>query len=348
MDPSQYMSKELNLYSYDGKKRLQMKEVAQGNFEIDFKNDLTGDVHCVLIKNQHLVVEDGSQKALLEVLTDIKQSVVDETGAREEVEEELRGEIGNHYDELDGKITAVNDSLGSYVVSLSNSISDVNTQLSTDRNNLEGADFALGVRIDTETSDRQQALSVVSQAVSDETTARINADNGILQSLTDEIGARTTAIEEVQLSVVNEGKLRAAADTVLQGQIITLMSGATSSTTEYKQLVLDEKKRAFDAEGLLSVAIADAKAEAEVALSNEATTRLAEDTKIIASVEAEAKRAVEEEGKLSARIDFVLHNTSAPALDSLSEIVNKFNTDGQGYADRLTYLEGIVTALVNR
>jgi len=234
------------------------------------------------------------------------------------------------------------------VSSLSSSIGDVNQELSFTRNNLQNADTDLGVRVDTEVSDRQGEISRVEQLIADEVFIRTTGDNNILQSLTDEIGARTTAIETVQLSVVNEAKLRSNADTLLQGQIITLIAGAGSSTTEYKQLVLDEKKRAVDAEGLLSVAIADAKAEAEVALSAEAKARSDEDVKITASVVAEAKLAREEEGKLSARIDFVLHNTSAPALDSLSEIVSKFSTDGQGYADRLTYLEGVIQALLNR
>lgn len=345
MDPTQYISKELNLYSQDGTKRLHVKDNSVA-FVFDYK-DAQNVSSAISIVNQH--IELGGYFLPLDlVLSDIKQSVVDEATLRSNTDNELQNTIDEHYEELVGSIDGVTQSVDSYVVSLSGSISDVKQELSFTHNNLQNADTALGVRVDNEVSDRQAEITRVEQLIANEVFIRTTGDNNILQSLTDEIGARTTAIESVQQSVVNEAKARASADTLLQGQIITLMGGATSSTAEYKQLVTDEKKRAMDAEELLSVAIADAKAEAEGALFNEAKARLAEDGKIIASVEAEAKLAREEESKLSARIDFVLHNTTTPALDSLSEIVNKFSTDGQGYADRLTYLEGVIQALLNR
>jgi hypothetical protein len=346
MDPSQYKSKELNLYSQDGTKRLHVKDNSVA-FVFDYKDDQTGADLPISIVNQYVYFQ-GDNLPLTQALNELKQAVVDEAGAREDADHALEDTINEHYEEHVNAIDGVNQSVNSYVSSLSGSIGDVNNAVSYARNDFQNADTALGVRVDTEIFDRQGEISRVEQLIVDEVFIRTTGDNNILQSLTDEIGARTSAIETVQLSVVNEGKLRAAADTVLQGQIITLISGATSSTTEYKQLVLDEKKRAFDAEGLLSVAIADAKAEAEVALSTEAKARLDEDVKITASVEVEAKRAVEEEGKLSARIDFLTHNTSPVALDSLSELLQKFTQDGQTYQDRLTYLEGIVMALVNR
>jgi len=55
-----------------------------------------------------------------------------------------------------------------------------------------------------------------------------------------------------------------------------------------------------------------------------------------------------ESARLDARIDNVISNTDPASLDSLSEIVNKFNADGQTYADRLTALEGVVNALVEQ
>jgi len=347
MDPSQYKSSQLNLYSPDGTKRLHVADSGGVGFSFDYKHDQTGAALPIVIPNQFVYFQ-GDNLPLTQALTELKQAVVDETTAREGGDNELWTEVEHNYETLSDAINGVNQSLGSYVASLSGSISNVSQEVSYARNDFQNADTALGTRIDNEIADRQQAVADLSQALSDETSFRVNADNGILQSLTDEVKARTDAIEAVQLSVVNEGKLRAAADTVLQGQIITLVAGASTSTTEYKQLVLDEKKRAMDKEALIDIAIVDAKTEAEVALTTESKARVAEDGKIIASVVAEAKLAREEEGKLSARIDFVLSNTSAPALDSLSEIVAKFSTDGVGYADRLTYLEGIVMALVNR
>ena len=347
MDPTLYMSKELNIYSQDGTKRLHVKENASAAaFVFDYK-DAQNVSSPISVLNQH--IELGGYFLPLDlVLSDIKQSVVDEASTRGDADHTLQDTINEHYQEHVTAIDGVNQSVGSYVTSLSGSISEVSQAVFYVRNDLENADASLGVRIDGEIADRQQALADVSQAISDETSARVIADTNILQSLTDEIGARNTAIETVQTSVVNEAKLRASADTTLQGQIITLLSGATSSTTEYKQLVTDEKKRAMDKEALLDIAVADAKAEAEVAMTNEAKFRLDEDVKLTASVVAEAKLAREEEVKLGARIDFLTHNTNPSALDSLSEIVAQFSTNGQGYADRLTYLEGVVMALVNR
>jgi len=145
-----------------------------------------------------------------------------------------------------------------------------------------------------------------------------------------------------------EAKARSDADGLIQISLLSLSSGASESTTEYKRLIEAENKRSLEAEGLLQGYITQASHQSGLDLFNESKIRSDEDAKITASVEAEAKRATEEEGKLSARIDFIVHNTSATALDSLSEIVNKFNTDGQGYADRLTYLEGVIAALVNQ
>ena len=61
---------------------------------------------------------------------------------------------------------------------------------------------------------------------------------------------------------------------------------------------------------------------------------------------AEEMRAKDAELKLESRIDFITHNTDPVALDSLSEIVNRFSMDGQSYSDRLTYLEGVIQSLV--
>jgi hypothetical protein len=59
-------------------------------------------------------------------------------------------------------------------------------------------------------------------------------------------------------------------------------------------------------------------------------------------------RAEAAEGKLSDRIDFIVSNTNPFAIDSLYEIVSQFSQNGAGCADRLTYLEGAIAALVNK
>ena len=346
MDPSPYMSKELNLYSQDGTKRLHVKDNS-GSFVFDYKDDVNGISSPISIINQHLIFE-SSDVALTDVLLGIKQSVTDETFARTTADEEIVLDLEDKYDRLSGAINRVNQSLGSYVASLSNTISSVNVQVSMDRNDRQNEDLELGARIDTEIYDRQQAVATVQQNLDSETYSRVQHIQALQGGLTDEINNRHTAIQGVEASVVTEAKLRSDADAVLQGQIIGLVAGGSASSVEYKQLIDDEYKRAFLAEANLAGSINQLSNQTTNSLTTEAKTRFDEDANIKASVETEVKRALEEEGKLSARLDFILHNTTAPALDSLSEIVSKFSTDGQGYADRLTYLEGVIMSLVNR
>ena len=65
-------------------------------------------------------------------------------------------------------------------------------------------------------------------------------------------------------------------------------------------------------------------------------------------ISAEVARAQAAEGKLSDRIDFIVSNTSPSAIDSLTELLSHFSQNGQGYASRLTYLEGVIAELVNK
>lgn len=92
----------------------------------------------------------------------------------------------------------------------------------------------------------------------------------------------------------------------------------------------------MDKEALLDTADADEKKRAQAA-----------ESKLTTDLSAESARALDKESKLDARIDFITHNTDPVAIDSLSEIVAQFSTNGQGYAERLTYLEGVVAALLN-
>jgi hypothetical protein len=336
MDPSQYMSKELNLYSQDGTKRLHVKDNSVA-FVFDYKDDQTSTSAPISIVNQHVEFEDYFLP-LDQVLSNIKQSVVTETTARALDSNELWGEIDNKYTELDGKITAESSLRTAADVAL------VNGPIRGVALNLE-TEIARAIAIETSL---RNDLTGEQKLRSDNDFKHANEIKSVDGKLDQESIDRYNADQYLASDIRAEAKARADADGLIQISLLSLSSGASSSTAEYKQLVEDEKKRALEAEGLLSDAIVEAKEASDLAFVNEGKLRSSEDTKLRTAIEAEAKRATEEEGKLSARIDFVLHNTTAPALDSLSEIVSKFSTDGQGYADRLTYLEGIVMALVNR
>jgi hypothetical protein len=68
---------------------------------------------------------------------------------------------------------------------------------------------------------------------------------------------------------------------------------------------------------------------------------------LTAQLEVEKKARQDADIKLGSRIDYITSNTDKTALDSLSEIATKFSADGLTYADRLTYLEGVVARLTN-
>jgi hypothetical protein len=52
--------------------------------------------------------------------------------------------------------------------------------------------------------------------------------------------------------------------------------------------------------------------------------------------------------RLDGRVNFIANNVDGAAIDSLTEIIAQFSQNGQGYASRLTYLESVVAALVNK
>ena len=86
----------------------------------------------------------------------------------------------------------------------------------------------------------------------------------------------------------------------------------------------------------------------DVKIQFEKTRAETAEGKVQANIDDEAKARADADTKLSDRIDFIVSNTNPSAIDSLSEIVAQFSQNGVGYADRLTYLEGVVAALVNK
>jgi hypothetical protein len=330
------MSKELNLYSQDGTKRLHVKDNSVA-FVFDYKDDQNGNSAPISIVNQHIEFDD-SFTPLDQVLSNIKQSVVTETTARVMDSNELWGEIDTKYTELDGKITAESSLRTAADIALINGpIRGVALNLETE----------ITRAIAIETSLRND-LTGEQKLRSENDVKHANEIKSVDGKLDQESVDRYNADQYLASDIRAEAKARADADGLIQISLLSLSSGASSATSEYKQLVEDEKKRATEAEGLLSDAIGEAKEASDLSFVGEAKIRSSEDTKLRASVEAEAKRATEEEGKLSARLDFLTHNTNPAAIDSISELLNTFTQSGQGYHDRLMHVEGLLMALVNR
>jgi len=194
----------------------------------------------------------------------------------------------------------------------------------------------------TEGVDRKAADDVLTAGLAAEAKARADADSVHTSAVAQEVYDRGAGDLANSQAITTEIADRKAA--------VLVVSNAAASNA---LAITAEAKARADADVVLTTAISDEKGRAEYQefqiredIKAEAKSRLDEDVKIAAAVVAEAKRATDKEALLDARIDFITHNVDAIAIDSLSEIVAQFSTNGQGYADRLTYLEGIVMALV--
>ena len=148
--------------------------------------------------------------------------------------------------------------------------------------------------------------------------------------------------------IVAEQKARADADAVIHAELLSLSVGAGSASAEYKQLVADEAKARASADDEEKKRAESAEVALGIRIDNEATARWQSDTNAQNQFSLFKAETEEWEAKMTARVDFIVSNTNPSALDSLSEIVSHFSTNGQSYADRLTYLENVIIALVNR
>ena len=166
----------------------------------------------------------------------------------------------------------------------------------------------------------------VKNSISTEVQTRADADSKLTTDLTAESKARVDADSKLTADLSTEAKTRTDGDAFLQAQVGGLWGGVQT-------IEADSKTR----DAALDVKIQFEKTRAETA-----------EGKLTTDLGAEKARAEAAEVKLSSRIDFIVSNTDGAAIDSLSEIVSQFSQNGAGYADRLTYLENVVTALVNK
>lgn len=209
---------------------------------------------------------------------------------------------------------------------------------------LEATGTTLTSGLAQELADRKSADSKLTTDLAAEVKTRGEVDYSLSGRISDEVYDRGVADLANSQAITQEVADRKSA--------ITTVSGAAGANT---LAIAAETKLREEADVKLTTAVSDEKGRAEYQeyqiredIKSEAKARLDEDVKIAAAVVAEAKRAGEKEALLDARIDFITHNTNPASIDSLSEIVSQFSVNGQGYADRLTYLEGVIAALVNQ
>jgi len=176
----------------------------------------------------------------------------------------------------------------------------------------------------------------VKNSITTESKARADADSKLTTDLGTESKARADADSKLTTDLGTESKARADADS----KLTTDLAAEAKSRTDMDnglwatiQIVESESKTRDSA---LDVKLDIEKTRAETA-----------ESKLTTDLATELKAREDADTKLSDRIDFIVSNTNPTAIDSLSEIVAQFSQNGVGYADRLTYLEGVVAALVN-
>ena len=163
-----------------------------------------------------------------------------------------------------------------------------------------------------------------------------------------EVANRLAGDNALQNALTNETNARTAADT----QHTTDISNESLRATSEEQRI-EAKFDAYQSSNDIKVDAGDAKHDAYETYANARMTDIenksvSDGTANSDALAAESKTRADEVSRLDGRIDNVISNVDPASLDSLSEIVNKFNADGVTYADRLTALEAVVAALVEQ
>jgi hypothetical protein len=343
MADSKYYAKELNLYSGDSLRKLKTYDQG-GKFTLEHTELLSDIVQPVLVKN--LWVESDNYGVMSQPLTDalhiIRQSVSDETTARETDSNELWTELEANYASLNAKVSNEAKARAAADTAIVNGVVFTNNR---DTN----------LRIDAEIKRASDEETTIKGLLSTEQSARASADqslqwavDGLSGSLSAEAVNREAADNSLYSAIQDEQKARVDADASIHAELLNLSVGAGSASAEYKQLIADEAKARASADADEKKRAEDAELALGVRIDNEATARWQSDTNTQNQLSLFKVETEEWEAKTTARIDFIMSNTNQSALDSLSEIVQHFTNSGQSFTDRLIYLEGVVAALTDK
>lgn len=210
------------------------------------------------------------------------------------------------------------------------------------------------------------AEDVISANLTQETNRALSAESG-LQSQFDDEKARVSAREISDAAErAAEQAARIAADNLITYNLNNEITDRQAQDAQHTLDISNERIRATDEEErieekldayqLSNDAKVDAGDAAHAAYVTANNARLddieakanSDDSAGSAALQTEIDTRVSEVARVDARIDSVLSNIDPASLDSLTEIVNKFNQDGVTYADRLTALEAVVSALVEQ
>ena len=204
--------------------------------------------------------------------------------------------------------------------------------------------ISLDQNAQAETSRAVAAETKLQQNVDSETASRVATDNYHTAQIAQEISDRQTGLYQLDTKLGIEVSRAQASELVLTSNVAGVSAGLAIETTERKAEVVR-----LDARILQEIQTRGDSVYGEFVAREAADVALGVRCDgLVAGAAAEFARATAAEEKLSERIAFITHNTEPAALDSLTELVSHFNSNGAGYASRLEWLEGVVQELVNK
>jgi uncharacterized small protein (DUF1192 family) len=198
-------------------------------------------------------------------------------------------------------------------------------------------------------SDRAQAAELANQTAFTDEKARVDAHElFVAGEIATEVAARQADVASLSSQLTAETQSRQAADAVHSADIVAEQTRAIDEEARIEskfdayQVSNDADKAAQD------LAHTDFKTSAEGRLDALEAADIADKDELQGNIDTETADRVSEVARLDSRIDNALSNVDPAALDSLSEIVDKFNADGATYAQRLTDIEAALAALVEQ
>lgn len=204
--------------------------------------------------------------------------------------------------------------------------------------------ISLDQNLQAETTRATGAEAKLQQNIESEAYTRQAQDQAHTGQIAQEVSDRQTGDFQLSTNLGFEVSRAQASELVLTNNVASVSAGLASEVSERKSEVVR-----LDAQILQEIQTRGN------SVYGEAQDRRAEDAKLsarcdglVAGAAAEVAERVSEVKRLDGRLDWITHNVDGAAIDSLSEIVAQFSQNGQGYAARLAWLEGVVADLVNK
>ena len=238
--------------------------------------------------------------------------------------------------------------------------------LNTQGVNVHTKMFDNATAIGTESTRALNAEDSLAADLESESERAAGVESGIQSELTAE-KTRVSGQEAFEAQeLANEIATRVADDLALGSRITNETNARSAADFKHTTDITNEITRAGDEESRIEqrldvyiydndtkVNTGDAKHDAYELYANQRMLDIeskstSDGTSNSDAVADEAKTRADEVLRLDGRINGVLSNIDPASLDSLTEIVGKFNDDGVTYADRLTALENVIASLVEQ